>query len=90
MEVSIFVSIKANNRVITELHHQNEKPTIVDDFQEESSFVQNIIYDANLNQIEALINRSSSCWQYVRYDCFRSKLLNSPYTYNFKLVWLIL
>lgn len=63
---------------MTEIHHKNEEPTIVDGFQEEGSFRQNIIYEANMDQIESLINRSSNCWQSIRYECQNSRLFNSP------------
>lgn len=68
----------SDGRIITEVHHKNEDPTKVDGFQEEGSFKQDIIYDASIDQIEALINRSSSCWQSIRYDCWQSRLFNSP------------
>ncbi|XKL68715.1 hypothetical protein PGB90_006484 [Kerria lacca] len=68
----------SDGRVITEIHHRNEEPTIVDGFQEEGSFKQDIIYEADMSQIEFLINRSSNCWQSIRYDCQQSKLFNSP------------
>lgn len=63
---------------MTVLHHRNEEETPVDGFQEPGSFSQNIIYDADGDQIEALINRSSSCWQRLSYSCRNSRIFNSP------------
>ena len=58
--------------------HSNEITTPVDGFQEPGSFVQNIMYEADMEQIEALINRSTSCSQRLRYECKQSHLFNSP------------
>lgn len=58
--------------------HSQEHSTTVDGFVEALSFHQEIIYDADLSQIEALLNRSQSCWQRLNYACFSSRLLNSP------------
>lgn len=68
----------ADGRVLTKLRHSNEETTPVDGFQEPGSFRQDIVYDADMYQIEALINRSSSCWQRIHYACKQSRLLNSP------------
>lgn len=70
-----------NNRVITILSHSQEQTTIVDGFQEPGSFEQNIIYEAELPQIEALLNRSHNCWQRLSYQCKHSRLFNSPCMY---------
>lgn len=70
--------VPADGRIVTKLHHRSEEDTTVDGFQEPGSFVQNIIYDAEAEQIEALINRSSSCWQHISYMCRNSRLFNSP------------
>ncbi|XP_065217760.1 neurexin-4 isoform X3 [Planococcus citri] len=67
----------SDGKIATEIHHRNEEPTIVDGFQEEGSYKQDIVYEASIEQIESLINRSSSCYQHIRYDCQNSKLLNS-------------
>lgn len=68
----------ADGRVLTVLGHHNEDPTPVDGFQEPGSFVQDIMYDADMDQIEALINRSTTCQQRLRYECKQSRLFNSP------------
>lgn len=58
--------------------HSQEHTTTVDGFQEPGSFEQNILYDADVLQIEALLNRSHSCWQRLSYSCRSSRLFNSP------------
>lgn len=73
-----------DERVMTVLRHSNEYVTPVDGFEESGSFIQDINYDADLDQIEALLNRSISCRQRINYACKHSKLFNSPGTYIFK------
>ncbi|XP_062540681.1 neurexin-4 isoform X1 [Armigeres subalbatus] len=68
----------SDGRVITVLSHSSEHTTRVDGFAEPGSFEQNIIYEADLPQIEALLNRSQSCWQRLNYACRSSRLFNSP------------
>ncbi|RZF46692.1 hypothetical protein LSTR_LSTR002555 [Laodelphax striatellus] len=68
----------ADGRIVTTLHHSNEENTPVDGFQEPGSFRQDITYDADENQIEALINRSTTCRQRLVYECKQSRLFNSP------------
>ncbi|KMY99176.1 neurexin-4 isoform X1 [Drosophila simulans] len=68
----------SDGRVITTLSHSQEHTTTVDGFQEPGSFEQSIMYDANQLQIEALLNRSHSCWQRLSYSCRSSRLFNSP------------
>ncbi|KAK7575553.1 hypothetical protein V9T40_011839 [Parthenolecanium corni] len=68
----------ADGKIVTELHHKSEHSVTVDGHQKPGSFVQDIKYLASSDQIEALISQSVECWQYIRYDCFRSRLLNSP------------
>jgi contactin associated protein-like 2 len=70
----------SDGRVVTVLSHSSEHTTAVDGFQEPGSFEQNIIYEADLPQIEAFLNRSQNCWQRLSYDCRSSRLLNSPCT----------
>ena len=68
----------ADGRNITYVHHLNEEATKVDGFQERGSFQQKIFYDASMDMMEALINRSHTCIQRLGYDCKRSMLFNTP------------
>ncbi|CAH1101756.1 unnamed protein product [Psylliodes chrysocephalus] len=68
----------ANGKVGTVLHHSNEETTPVDGFQEPGSFIQDIHYEADDDQIAALINRSTSCRQHIQYACRGARLMNSP------------
>lgn len=68
----------SDGKVFTVLHHSNEATTSVDGFQEPGSFIQGIHYEANDDQITALINRSSTCRQRIEYACKGARLFNSP------------
>ncbi|XP_065156246.1 neurexin-4 isoform X1 [Atheta coriaria] len=68
----------SDGRTATVLQHSNEHVTHVDGFQEPGSFRQDIQYDANDDQIEALLNRSLTCRQHIQYSCKSSRLFNSP------------
>ncbi|KAF4517229.1 hypothetical protein B566_EDAN005283 [Ephemera danica] len=67
-----------DGRILTLLGHYNQQPTRVDGFQEPGSFIQDIVYEADANQIEAFLNRSISCSQRLQYSCKRSRLFNTP------------
>lgn len=59
----------SDGHVATILHHQNEETMPVDGFQEPGSYIQDIDYEANDDQIAALINRSSTCRQNIQFSC---------------------
>ena len=67
-----------DGRNITYVGHLNEESTKVDGFEDKGSFQQIIHYDATMEMMEALINRSVACEQKLGYDCKRSRLLNTP------------
>ncbi|XP_012266909.1 neurexin-4 isoform X2 [Athalia rosae] len=68
----------SDGRIMTVLRHSNEQPTPVDGFDEPGSFIQDVNYDADFDQIEALLNRSTSCAQRINYACKQSRLFNTP------------
>ena len=43
-----------------------------------SRYYQRITYGSDIASVRALIQRSSTCRQFIKYDCYNSKLLNSP------------
>ncbi|KAL4707615.1 hypothetical protein ACJJTC_014720 [Scirpophaga incertulas] len=67
----------SDGRVVTGVRHTAESG-VVDGHQEAGSFRQDVEYDADRAQLEALLNRSASCSQRLHYACRRSRLLNSP------------
>ncbi|XP_051175571.1 neurexin-4 isoform X1 [Leptopilina boulardi] len=72
----------ADGRTVTVLHHSNEQPTPVDAYEEAGSFIQDVNYDADLDQIEALLNVSTTCRQKINYACKHSRLFNTPISQN--------
>lgn len=80
----------ARGKTETFIHHGSEQWTEVDGKQEPGSFVENIIYDGDFPQIEAVVNRSTSCKQMIEYKCRQSRLFNSPCEFsrnNQELAW---
>nr|CAG4640603.1 EOG090X00DN [Eulimnadia texana] len=71
-----------DGRTYTYVGHRNDQPTVVNGFDAPGSFVQDITYTADMEQIEILVNRSYSCRQKLRYECRKSRLFNSPYQEN--------
>ncbi|XP_045611778.2 neurexin-4-like [Procambarus clarkii] len=67
-----------DGKIYSYLSHKHEKMTTVDGFEKRGSYVQNIIYDAGMEQIEIFVNRSSKCRQRIHYECLKAKLFNSP------------
>lgn len=67
-----------DGRTYTHVGHKNDQTTPVNGFDSPGSFVQDITYNAQVEQMEILINRSYTCRQRLRYECKRSRLLNSP------------
>ncbi len=62
---------------ITEVHHEQEKPTVVNGYQEPGSYVRPIIYPIKeREQFDKFVERAKSCEQYIRYKCWNSRLLS--------------
>lgn len=75
---NVFNFFTDKSPAITILHHKSERPTDVKGFNKPGSFIQNIIYNAEMEQIVQLVNRSYSCRQNLKYECYKARLLNSP------------
>ncbi len=64
---------------ITEVRHNSLDPVKVDGYQEPGSYVRPIIYQGmHKEQFDELIGRAGSCEQYIKYECYQSKLLSDP------------
>ncbi|XP_067118994.1 neurexin-4 isoform X3 [Centruroides vittatus] len=63
---------------LTILHHKHEYRTEVKGFPKPGSFIQDIIYNAEMDQIVELVNRSYICKQHLGYECLNSNLFNTP------------
>ncbi|XP_076366495.1 neurexin-4 isoform X2 [Tachypleus tridentatus] len=68
----------SDDETITVLHHKNEQPTDVKGFDKPGSYIRDIIYNAGMEQIVELVNRSYSCSQHLKYDCLNARLFNTP------------
>ena len=69
---------------ITEVHHENEEPTVVNGYQEPGSYVRPIIYPVKeREQFDEFILRSYSCEQYIRYKCWNSRLLSDAGVFSY-------
>ncbi|CAG7823734.1 unnamed protein product [Allacma fusca] len=78
---SFYVSCQyyQNGATETIIHHKHDSgPTTVNGYDKPGSFIQEISYDGSLTQIEGVLNRSSSCEQFIRFECQSSKLFNTP------------
>lgn len=66
-----------DNRSDTLVHHKNEMTTDVKGYREPGSFIQDIVYDAPMEQMVHLVNRSTLCWQRLTYECFNARLFDT-------------
>ena len=89
MYLCVFVGDEASDTevAITEVHHENEAPTLVNGYQEPGSYVRPIDYHSMYReQFDEIVARASSCEQYIKYECYTSKLLvdaGKGYTNNY-------
>ena len=74
--VKVYCDMTARNGVgVTVIGHDSEKITHVKGYEEAGSYRRNITYDIPMEQIAAIINKSASCQQFIKYECYRSMLL---------------
>lgn len=86
--IYIFFFYVVEGPAVTILHHKSERPTDVKGFNKPGSFIQNIIYNADMEQINQLVNRSYSCKQNLKYECYKARLLNSPGNLMHFIYWI--
>lgn len=61
---------------ITEVHHKQMEPTLVDGYQAPGSYVRPIEYPITEREHwDAFIDRAGECEQSIAYRCWNSKLL---------------
>ncbi|CAG0892829.1 unnamed protein product [Cyprideis torosa] len=68
----------SQDEVITQVGHSLQDGTKVDGFKDPGSFSVQVPYDANYPELDLLVNRSASCRQFIKYECFNSKLFDTP------------
>lgn len=72
--------------------HKDEGTNTVDGFEHRGSYVADIDYNANMEQIEVFVNRSTKCRQRIHFDCLNARLFNSPSQEDqefFPYTWLV-
>ena len=60
---------------VTEIGHDSESRTLVSGYEPAGSYWRNITYDIPMEQIVAIMKRSKGCEQFIKYECYRSMLL---------------
>jgi len=58
--------------VITKVGHNSEEEMVVDGFEPARSYVRDVVYDAPMTSILALMSASSKCRQFIKYMCHHS------------------
>jgi hypothetical protein len=64
----------------TEVSHESMSPTLVNGYPEAGSYVRPIVYNVEKEQFDELVGRAHECEQYIKYECYQSKLLSSAGT----------
>ena len=72
--VGVLCELSSEGEFVTSIKHSNEEVTKVDGFQDRGSFHQVIHYHATPEQINIVMNRSTKCWQSLRFECKQSQL----------------
>lgn len=67
---------------MTILHHKHEYRTEIKGYSKPGAFIQDIMYNAEMDQIIELVNRSYICKQHLGYECLNSNLFNTPVSEN--------
>ena len=69
------------NRVgVTVVGHDSEDRILVKGYEAKGSYVRNVVYiGASVPQLAALATNSTNCEQFIKYECFHSRLLINGY-----------
>ncbi len=60
---------------VTVIGHNSESRTKVNGYEDLGSYKRDIVYDATMEQIVAVMNQSRYCEQFIKYECHGSLLL---------------
>ena len=73
----VFCDMTDKGRIgVTVVSHDSEKRTLVAGFEDPGSYWRNVTYDeASLIQLASLTASSSHCEQFIKYECYNSRLL---------------
>ncbi|XP_028393071.1 neurexin-4-like [Dendronephthya gigantea] len=64
---------------VTEIGHDSESRTLVDKHDIKGSYKRTIKYEIPMEQIVAIIEQSKNCEQFIKYECYHSRLLRSSF-----------
>jgi hypothetical protein len=62
---------------VTVISHDSESRTFVNGYENPGSYIRNITYHVTMEQIVAIMNQSSNCEQFIKYECYHSELLDA-------------
>ena len=67
---------------MTVISHNSEKRTLVEGFEKAGSYSRDINYaEADLLQLASLTSVSTHCEQFIKYECFGSKMFTGKYAH---------
>ena len=76
--VQVYCDMTSKNAVgVTAIGHDSESETLVNGSEAPQSYKRLIQYDVSMQQIVALINESTSCEQFIGYNCYSSTMWNN-------------
>ena len=64
--------------IVTIVHHNSETTVNVKGYEAPGSYHQDLVYFTDIEQILLLMNRSYSCSQFLKYECYNAQLFNTP------------
>ncbi|XP_028393429.1 neurexin-4-like [Dendronephthya gigantea] len=63
-----------NSVGVTEIGHDSESRTLVEEYEDAGSYERAIKYQISMEQLVAIMNQSKNCEQFIKYECYNSKL----------------
>jgi hypothetical protein len=74
--VQIYCNMTSKNGVpVTEIGHDSERRTLVDGYEKQGSYKRNIKYGISMQDIVTIMNQSTNCEQFIKYECHGSVIL---------------
>ena len=78
--VQVFCDMTLKNGVgVTVIGHDSESKTLVKGYNGKGSYRQTIKYVIPMEQIVAIIKQSKNCEQFIKYECYHSRLLKTSF-----------
>lgn len=62
----------------TDVGHNSENPVTVNGYDPAGSYVRNVRYSAGIEELNELVERATSCEQFISYKCNNSRLFAMP------------